>query len=103
MIGINQQIETDSGANDGVGFAVPISPVKRSLAQLRENGHAEYAYIGVSTQPLYPQLADKLGLDTDHGGLLSEVVPGGPAEKAGLQGGDETIRFQGADSRPAAT
>jgi S1-C subfamily serine protease len=94
VIGINQQIETSSGANDGVGFAVPISSVKRSIAQLEEDGTAEYAYIGVSTQPLYPQLAEKLGLDTDFGGLLSEVVPDGPADRAGLEGGGERLRFQ---------
>jgi len=95
VIGINQQIETNSGANDGVGFAVPISTVRRSIAQLEEDGKVEYAYIGVSTQALYPQLAEKLGLDTDFGGLIAEVVSGGPAEDAGLQDGDERLRFQG--------
>jgi S1-C subfamily serine protease len=95
VVGINQQIETNSGANDGVGFAVPISAVKRSLAQLERDGSAEYAYIGVSSQALYPQLAEKLGLDADHGGLIAEVVPGGPADEAGLEGGDEKLRFQG--------
>jgi S1-C subfamily serine protease len=94
VIGINQQIETSSGANDGVGFAVPISAVKRSLTQLEQDGEAEYAYIGVSSQPLYPQLAEKLGLDTSYGGLLDEVVQGGPADKAGLRGGDGKITFQ---------
>jgi len=95
VVGINQQIETDSGANNGVGFAVPISAVKRSLAQLERNGSVEYAYVGVSTQALYPQLAAKLGLNTDHGGLVAEVIPGGPADKAGLKGGGEKVRFQG--------
>jgi S1-C subfamily serine protease len=94
VVGINQQIETSSGANDGVGFAVPVSSIKRSIAQLEEDGEVEYAYIGVSTQPIYPQLAEKLGLDTDHGGLLSEVVPGSPADKAGLRGGDGKLSFQ---------
>ena len=96
VIGINQQIETSSGANDGVGFAVPVSSVKRSIAQLREDGEAEYAYIGVSSQALYPQLARKLGLDTTFGGLVSEVVSDGPAEEAGLRGGDDKLRFQAA-------
>jgi S1-C subfamily serine protease len=95
VVGINQQIETSSGANDGVGFAVPVSAIKRSVAQLEHGGTVEYAYIGVSTQTLYPQLAEKLGLDADHGSLLAEVVPGGPAEEAGLKGGDEKLRFQG--------
>jgi S1-C subfamily serine protease len=99
VIGINQQIETNSGANDGVGFAVPVSAIKRSIAQLREDGTAEYAYLGVSSQTLYPQLARKLGLDTTYGSLLSEVVPGGPAEKAGLEGGSEKLRFQAAEYR----
>jgi S1-C subfamily serine protease len=99
VLGINQQIETNSGANDGVGFAVPVSAIRRSLAQLREKGKAEYAFIGVSTQSLYPQLAEKLGLDTDFGGLIAEVVPGGPAQKAGLKGGDEKLTFQGAPYR----
>jgi len=94
VVGINQQIETNSGANDGVGFAVPVSAIERSVAQLREDGTAEYAYLGVSSQALYPQLARRLGLDTSFGGLLSAVVSGGPAEKAGLEGGDEEVRFQ---------
>ena len=96
VIGINQQIETSSGANDGVGFAVPVSSVKRSIAQLREDGEAEYAYIGVSSQAIYPQLARKLGLDTTFGGLVSEVVSGGPAEEAGIEGGSDKLRFQAA-------
>jgi S1-C subfamily serine protease len=99
VVGINQQIETESGANDGVGFAVPISAVRRSIAQLQEDGEAEYAYIGVSSQPLYPQLAEKLGIEADFGGLLSEIVPGGPADEAGLEGGDERLRFQAATYR----
>jgi S1-C subfamily serine protease len=97
VVGINQQIETNSGANDGVGFAVPISAIMRSVQQLRKTGTAEYAYLGVASQPLYPQLADKLGLDTEFGALISSVVPGGPAAKAGLRGGDGTIRFQAAE------
>jgi S1-C subfamily serine protease len=96
VVGINQQIESSSGANDGVGFAVPVSAIKRSLAQLKDGGEAEYAYIGVSSQALYPQLAEKLGLDSDFGGLIAEVVAGGPADKAGLQGGDEKLVFQAA-------
>ncbi|MDX6635954.1 MAG: hypothetical protein QOF06_2157 [Solirubrobacterales bacterium] len=94
VVGINQQIETNSGANDGVGFAVPVSAVKRSIAQLREDGEAEYAYIGVSSQPLYPQLARKLGLDTDFGGLVAEVSSDGPAEEAGIRGGSDKLPFQ---------
>ncbi len=99
VVGINQQIETSSGANDGVGFAVPISTIERSVAQLREDGVAEYAYIGVSSQALYPQLAEKLELDTSFGGLISTVVPGGPAEEAGLEGATGDLKFQAGEYR----
>jgi S1-C subfamily serine protease len=99
VIGINQQIETNSGANDGVGFAVPISAVRRSVAQLQAKGRAEYAYLGVSSQALYPQLAARLGLDTKLGGLVADVVPGGPAAQAGLKGGSGKIQFQAAEYR----
>jgi S1-C subfamily serine protease len=99
VIGINQQIETNSGANNGVGFAVPVSAIKRSVAQLAADGSVEYAYIGLSSQALYPQLAAKLKLDTTFGGLVADVVPGGPAEKAGLEGGDEKLRFQAGEYR----
>jgi S1-C subfamily serine protease len=97
VVGINQQIETNSGANDGVGFAVPMTAIEHSVAQLREKGHAEYAYIGVSSQPVYPQLAQKLGIDTEFGALVANVVPGGPAAKAGLKGATGEIRFQAAE------
>jgi S1-C subfamily serine protease len=99
VLGINEQIETNSGSNSGVGFAVPISAVKRSVAMLEQNGTVEYAYIGVSSQALYPQLAAKLGLHTTFGGLIAEVVPGGPADKAGLEGGSKKITFQAAPYR----
>jgi S1-C subfamily serine protease len=95
VLGINQQIRTASGADEGVGFAVPVSAVERSLEQLREDGSAEYAYIGVSTQGLYPQLAERLDIDSSTGALIAEVVPGSPADEAGLEGGDQEIRFQG--------
>jgi S1-C subfamily serine protease len=94
VVGIGEQIRSRSGSNAGVGFAVPISAAKRSIAQLRKTGKVQYAYIGVSSQALYPQLADRLGLDTDFGGLIADVVPGGPADDAGLKGGQKRIRFQ---------
>lgn len=95
VIGINQQINTTSGGGEGVGFAVPSNLVKRSLGGLREDGHPDYAYIGVTSQPLYPQLAKELGLSSDTGSLIARVVPDGPADDAGLQGGSDSIHFQG--------
>jgi S1-C subfamily serine protease len=95
VIGINAQIKTETGEGAGVGFAVPVDAVRRSLESLREDGKVEYGYLGVSTQPLYPQLAERLGLDVDTGALVSEVVDSSPAEKAGVDAGDRKIEFQG--------
>lgn len=96
VIGISQQIVTRSGANDGVGFGVPINSVIQSVEQLREQGEVRYAYIGVSTQAIYPQLAERLGLGSDEGVIVADVVEGGPADRAGIRGRQREIEFQGA-------
>jgi S1-C subfamily serine protease len=95
VIGINQQISTTSGGNEGVGFAVPIPLVAHSLDELRGNGEVKYAYIGVSTEPIYPQLAERLNLPVDSGALIAKVITDGPADQAGLQASDQQIHFQG--------
>ena len=95
VIGINQQIQTQSGGGEGVGFAVPINAVKRSVGQLREMGQAHYAYLGVSSVPLYPQLVEHFKLDVDRGAWVQKVNGGGPADKAGLRGGSGAEIFQG--------
>ncbi len=95
VIGINQQIQSRSGGGEGVGFAVPIDVVKRSIGQLREEGRARYAYLGVSSVPLYPQLVQHFGLKVDKGVWVQQVTPGGPAAKAGLRGGNGQEAFQG--------
>jgi S1-C subfamily serine protease len=100
VIGINQQIESKSGGGEGVGFAVPIDVVKRSLAQLRESGQVHYAYLGVVSVPLYPQLVQRFHLNVAHGAWVQAVNPGGPAEKAGLRGGTGDVTFQGSTYRP---
>ena len=79
VIGVNQQIQSRSGGGEGVGFAVPIDVVKRSVGQLREEGRARYAYLGVSSVPLYPQLVDHFKLSADKGAWVQAVEPGGPA------------------------
>jgi S1-C subfamily serine protease len=99
VIGINQQIESASGTNSGVGFAIPVTAVRYSLEQLRESGRVEYAYLGVSTQGIWPQLNDELNLGTDTGALISDVVPDGPADDAGIQGADGRQDFQGQEIR----
>ena len=95
VIGINQQIATASGSNSGVGFAIPVDAIRYALEQLREDGEVDYAYLGVTTQALWPQLADELDFDVESGALISEVVEGGPADDGGLRGSDDQTTFQG--------
>jgi S1-C subfamily serine protease len=94
VIGINEQIASSSGTNAGVGFAIAITSVRFSLDQLRDDSEVDYAYLGVTSETIYPQLADHLGLESDSGALITDVVDGGPAEKAGLRGADDETMFQ---------
>jgi S1-C subfamily serine protease len=96
LIGINEQIASSSGSNSGVGFAIPVTSVRFSLDQLKADGKVEYAYLGVTSESLYPQLAEHLGLDTDTGALITDVVNGSPADDAGLKGstGEDTFQLQ---------
>jgi S1-C subfamily serine protease len=100
VIGINAQIKSQSGGGEGVGFAIPVNTVRRSLRQLRERGRVDYGYLGVSTLTLYPQLAERLDLDVQTGALIAEVENDSPAEQAGLEAGDRTITFQGQPNVP---
>ncbi len=101
VLGINSQIKSASGGGEGVGFAVPVDTVRRSLRELREDGTVDYGYLGVTSQSLYPQLADKLDLPDPAGALIVQVEPGSPADDAGLQAGRRRIEFQGQTDIPA--
>ena len=94
MIGINEQIASSSGSNSGVGFAIPVTSVRYSLDQLKANGKVEYAYLGVTSESLYPQLAEHLDIDSKSGALITDVVDGSPADKAGLKGSTGETTFQ---------
>ncbi len=95
VIGINAQIKSQSGGGEGVGFAIPVDAVRRSLDELRERGRVDYGYLGVETLTIWPQLAERLDLEVDTGALVQQVVDGSPADEAGLQAGDDEITFQG--------
>jgi S1-C subfamily serine protease len=94
VIGINEQIASSSGSNSGVGFAIPVTSVRFSLDQLKANGEVDYAFLGVTSESLYPQLAEHLGLDTESGALITDVVGGSPADDAGLKGSTDQTTFQ---------
>ena len=99
VLGINAQIQTSTGDGSGVGFAVPADVVRLSLAQLRRDGRAHYAYLGVSHVEVYPQLAEHFHLPVDSGAWVQDVTAGGPAQSAHVREGDKTDRFQDKDFR----
>jgi 2-alkenal reductase len=94
VLGINSQIQTSSGGGEGVGYAIPVDTVRRTLAALRRDGTVDYAYLGVATTRIYPQLARHFELPVVKGAWVQEVVDGGPADKAGLRAGSRAVRFQ---------
>ncbi len=94
VLGINSQIQTTSGGGEGVGYAIPVDTVRRTLAGLRADGSVDYAYLGVATARIYPQLARRFDLPVQRGAWVQEVVADGPADKAGLRAGSKTVRFQ---------
>jgi S1-C subfamily serine protease len=100
VLGINAQIKSTSGGGEGVGFAIPVDAVRRSLRELRENGRVDYGFLGVTTFTLWPQLARRLGIDAREGALVQKVEDGSPADDAGLREGDDTIEFQGQSDIP---
>ena len=99
VIGINSAIRTDgtNRANSGVGFAVPSNTVKRVLEQILSTGRAAYPYLGVSVDNhlTMAELAQALDLPVNKGVLIASVIDGGPAQRAGLQGGSRQITVRG--------
>jgi S1-C subfamily serine protease len=89
VIGINTMIASNVGQSAGIGFAIPINTAKAVLNDLVTLGRVRRPALGVSTIPIDPDLADQMGLASDYGLLIVQVVPGGAAERAGLRGGSE--------------
>jgi S1-C subfamily serine protease len=100
VIGINAQIRSDSGTAEGVGFAVPINAAKWSMEQLIETGRVRYAWLGVTTQTVTPQLAARFDVAAERGAAIQEVVEGSPAARAGLRGGGDERDWRGLPFRP---
>ncbi len=89
VIGINTMIASNVGQSAGIGFAIPINTAKAVLNDLLTLGRVRRPALGVSTIPISPELADQMGLASDYGLLIVQVVPGGAADRAGLRGGTE--------------
>ncbi len=92
VVGINTAIVA---AAQGIGFAVPINMAKEILPQLKEKGKVVRGWLGVSIQEVTPELAKSFGLPSEKGALVSDVIPGGPAETAGFKRGDVILEMNG--------
>ena len=92
VVGINTAI---IASGQGIGFAIPINMAKEIAPQLQKRGHVTRGLLGVSIQDMTPELAKSLGLKESKGALVSQVVPGGSAEKAGIEQGDVVVNFDG--------
>jgi S1-C subfamily serine protease len=95
VIGVNSQIESESGGNVGIGFAVPINTVKEVVSQVLQNGKVEHAFLGVEMAEITDSLLASYRLPVDKGALIVKVVPGSPADEAGVQGGDQDVVVDG--------
>jgi len=98
VIGVNTAIQSASGSNSGVGYAVPVDIVKRIVPQLIDSGKVVYPWIGISGTTINTDLSEAMNLDPGQKGvLIAEVVDGSPAEKAGLKGSSTTVKVDGYD------
>jgi S1-C subfamily serine protease len=93
VIGVNAQIESDSGGSDGVGFAIPSNTARSIVSQLVESGEVAHAYLGIEMVPIPASVADELGLAA--GVAVTDVRSGTPAEEAGIEPSTESTTING--------
>jgi serine protease Do len=99
VIGVNTAIVSPTGASVGVGFATPTSIVRPVVDQLLRYGETRRGWLGVRLANLTPPIAERAGLRSESGAVVTRVTPGGPASRAGLRPGDVVLRFNGEDVR----
>jgi serine protease Do len=95
VVGINTFIMTQGGGSEGLGFAIPCAVVKFAYPQLKEHGHVHRGHIGAAVQAITPDMAAALELPQDHGVVVVDLVPGGPADSAGLKIKDVVVAMDG--------
>ena len=93
VIGINSAILSRTGGNVGIGFSIPINMAKRIYTELAAKGKVTRGWLGVSIQPLTPELAKSFGLKEPSGVLISDVMQASPAASAGIASGDIIVEF----------
>lgn len=92
IIGINTAIFSPTGTSVGIGFAIPVDTAKRVIPELIEKGYVSHPWIGVSMFPLIPGIARALDLKVERGALIAEVLQGGPADRAGINGSSRMLQ-----------
>jgi serine protease Do len=97
VIGVNTAIYSPSGANVGIGFAIPSSSAHNIIEQLKKFGKISRGRLDVKIQEVTPEIAEGLGLKEPIGALVVDVLPGGAADKAGVKSGDIIIEFAGTE------
>ena len=95
MIGINTAIFSRSGGSQGIGFAIPMSLARNSMAQIIEHGYVSRGWLGVEIQELTPQLAESFAIGDQRGIIIAGVLRGGPADRGGLEPGDVLTHING--------
>ncbi len=95
LIGINSQILSPSGGNIGIGFAIPANMAKNVMTQLIDRGTVRRGLLGVTVQPVTPDIARSLKIDSARGALVNGISADGPAEKAGVRRGDVILAIDG--------
>jgi serine protease Do len=95
VVGVDTFILSQSGGNEGLGFAIPCGVVNIAYQQLRKFGHLHRPEIGISVQTITQPLADGLKLPRNFGVVISDVLPGGPSEAAGVRIGDVLLAIDG--------
>ena len=95
LIGINTAILSRSGGNQGIGFAIPTELARDVMQSLVTDGKVTRGYLGVMIQDVTPSLAKEFDLKDQKGALVGDVIPKGPAEKAGIKSGDVVLEFDG--------
>lgn len=97
LVGINTAIFSTSGGYQGIGFAVPSNMAKAVMESLVRKGKVVRGWLGVSIQPVTPDLAKQFNVKDEKGALVGDVTEDSPAEKAGLQRGDVIVEYDGKD------
>jgi len=101
LVGINTAIYSQSGGNIGIGFAIPVNMARQVMEQLVRFGEVNRGYLGAEMQNLDPELAAAFGMKMAQGAVLVNIIPGSPAEKAGLKPGDVVMAVNGKPVRDA--